>query len=158
LAPVNVFVNLAQAAWTHPPVSTPAARLFPRALLADFMALAAVFISLATLESPTSARQLHPVFLGPAAVCMDLAGPRGSTSAGQPRQVLPAPEASILAAGSVLRTLARPSPPVLLAAVGFMASEGPEFSRAAARRSDRAASDIAEHKKAQGRLISSATQ
>ena len=47
------------------------------------------------------------------------------------------------AAGWELHTSARLPRPVLLAA-GFMALEWAELSRAAARRSDRAASDIAE--------------
>ena len=83
---------------------------------------AAVSIPAARLEFPTSARPPYPALLAAAV--------------------------SIPAAGSELPTSARPSRLALLAA-GFTALEGLEVSRAA-RRSDRAASDIAERPPSRG--------
>jgi hypothetical protein len=86
---------------------------------------------LAGLQESISARLPPQVLraLGlsmPAAASMDLAAAEGPTSARSPHQVL--------------------------LAAGFMALEGPELSRVAARRSDRAASDIAE--RAGGTVVS----
>src|SRR5580704_9807996 len=147
------------------------ARLSRPVLLAAgvFMALVGPEVSMAPAsEFPISARQCRQVLLG-AVVCTGLAGPQESTSAGLSRpallavvfmglagpqestsarlspQVLPAWGPSMPAAGWELHTSARLSRPVLLAA-GFMALEWAELSRAAARRSDRAASDIAERR------------
>src|ERR1700722_6106271 len=121
------------------------ARLSRPILLAAgvFMALVGPGVSMAPAsEFPISARQCRQVLLG-AVVCTGLAGPQESTSARLSPQVLPAWGPSMPAAGWELHTSARLSRPVLLAA-GFMALEWAELSRAGARRSDRAASDIAE--------------
>ena len=74
---------------------------------------------------------------------MGLAGPQASTSARLSPQVLPASGVSMPAAGWDPHTSAR-QPCQALSVEGFMALEAPELSRAAARGSDRAVSDIAE--------------
>src|ERR1700722_20836287 len=98
------------------------------------MALASEFL--------TSVHQRRQVLLG-AAASMGLAGRQESTSARLPPQVLQASEVSMPAEGWELPTSARPLRQVLPAAA-FMALEGAGLSKAAGRRSDRAASDIAE--------------
>ena len=95
-----------------------------------------------------SARLSRPALLA-AAVCTGLAGRQESISARRPPQVLRALGLSMPAAASMdLAAAEGPtsarSPHQVLPAAGFMALEGAELSRVAGRRSDRAASDIAE--------------